>query len=101
METIQEDQRTKGLCHRCEYRALFHERGLRPRSECGDITLSVRSCYMFKPVKPFYIEVNEGEKRPLSANILSARYHHAGECDMVLALESINDKMLLYWKLDK
>ena len=53
-----------GLCHRCEFRALFLERGSGPRCECGS-TGAVHGCYMYKPVKPFVVKPEPGEKRNL------------------------------------
>ncbi len=52
----------QGLCHRCDRRAVFHEKGIRPRYECGT-TSSVFSCYMYAPVRPLVLRRTKGDRR--------------------------------------
>ena len=66
----------EGLCFRCEHRAMFLERGWRPRHECGNIEETKYGCYMYRPVRPVITEVNEGDDRPqFAGSMLSARAH--------------------------
>ena len=51
-----------GLCHRCDRRAGFHEKGIRPRYECGT-GMSVMSCYMYEPVKPVVLRRTKHDLR--------------------------------------
>jgi len=69
----------KGLCYRCEHRAQYLETGRRPRYECGLIEEAKHSCYMFIPAKPVFIERNEGEKRPITLDVFSGRFHVVDE----------------------
>ena len=52
------------ICYRCEFRAVFLEKGHGPRSECKDIEHSNIGCYMFKPCRPVIMQRNDGDKRP-------------------------------------
>ena len=58
------------MCYRCEYRAKFLEAGggdnaPRPRYECGNITRSVSSCYMFMPCYPLEMKKDPNDSRAL------------------------------------
>lgn len=52
-----------GLCWRCEYRAQNFETGRQPRCECGDIKSAKYSCYMYRPVCPAVLAVDENDHR--------------------------------------
>jgi hypothetical protein len=74
-----------GLCYRCEHRALFLEaehlggQHYRPRSECGDVPLTVHSCYMYRPTRAVKLRRNYGDRRPINAPAcLAARCHATG-----------------------
>lgn len=54
----------RGLCFRCEKRAIFNETGDGPRFECKQ-NGSVASCYCFIPCKPIAVAPIAGEKRPM------------------------------------
>jgi len=88
-----------GLCYRCEHRAMFHESGARPRHECGE-DRAVGGCYMYKPVRPVVVTVDDGEKRPAFASPMIAgrvRYDRVVD-DMVLMLREVDDdKIVAYW----
>lgn len=91
-----------GLCYRCEYRAQFLENKRRPRHECGVIEEAVNGCYMFKPVKPIVVAPRDGDDRPVTLNLFSARVERKEE-DIPLKLHGENTKegILVYWKPDK
>jgi len=88
-----------GLCFRCEYRARFLETKRQPRFECGMIESTVMGCYMFQPVKPISIKPRNGDNRPVTLNILSARVERVEE-DIELKLEAKNglNGTLIYWQ---
>lgn len=90
--------KTYGLCYRCEHRALWNEtQNHRPRFECG-ADISVRSCYMFQPIKPLVLEPNEKDNRPIfGPTMLSARMHSVGFIDMELEVIEVNTGYLLQW----
>ncbi|RLI00941.1 hypothetical protein DRO38_05730 [Candidatus Bathyarchaeota archaeon] len=80
-------EKTNSLCYRCEHRANFLEKAMRPRWECGEINSSKFSCYMYKPVRPVKTKVNKGDKRPQFAGaMVSARSHavEIPECELGL-----------------
>ena len=90
-----------GLCHRCEHRASFLEKGHAPRCECGDTTCSVSSCYMYMPVLPVILERNKDDKRPQFAGcMISARSHIVrvpNKDDLSMQLETYKDGKMIYW----
>lgn len=87
-----------GLCYRCEYRALFHETGNGPRCECQDPKSSVRSCYMYKPVKPVVLAPNEGDSRPMFAGaMISCRSHFVRVAEGRIRGKGFDDGVVLYW----
>ena len=56
----------RGLCFRCENRAIFLETGYHPRFECGMEKTASSSCYMFMPAKPIVVAPAVAtEKRPI------------------------------------
>lgn len=89
----------KGLCFRCDYRARFLETGRRPRFECGNIEQCSHGCYMYKPVKPVILTVQEGyEDRPqFGSAMISARSRYGGEPDVGLTVKEVNGGTVLYW----
>lgn len=99
-EERRKEPRLFSLCYRCEHRANFLERGSRPRHECGDITHSSGSCYMFKPVRPIVVAPSDKrDKRPwLGPPILSSRSKSLGVCDEVgLEAFPVGEGLCLYW----
>jgi hypothetical protein len=76
-----------GLCFRCEQRAEYLHDKLNacedefvsgPRYECSQ-TGSVHSCYMYRPVRPYILKADKGEKRGLTLPwMLSGRSHAVG-----------------------
>lgn len=95
--------RSGGLCFRCEHRAMFLERGMQPRCECGDVEGTVCSCYMYKPVRPVLLDRNEGDDRPRFAGaMIAARERCVGvaerDVDIELGLVERNGRAMLYWK---
>ena len=84
----------KPLCYRCEYRARFLENGTRPRFECGEIDSAVNGCYMFKPVKPMILKRRDGDKRPVTLNILSGRVEGVGVPEDIELRDMACDKPL-------
>jgi len=92
-----------GLCFRCEHRAAFLEKNIRPRFECGEIERSVHGCYMYKPVRPVILKKREGDKRPqFSGYLMSARSEYDGMPHMYLNVEELaNGGSVLYWNFRK
>lgn len=92
----------KGLCFRCEYRAQFLESKRQPKYECGEVNSAVGGCYMFQPVKPISIKPKNGDGRPITLNILSARVERVEE-NVELKLEAKNglNGTLIYWMPEK
>jgi len=90
----------QGLCFRCEERAKFLEEGISPRCECGMVTSSKYSCYMYKPVRPVVIKKNEDDDRPQFAGaMLSARSHFVRMADCELKVAVVEDGKVLYWEV--
>jgi hypothetical protein len=93
-----------GLCFRCEHRAKFLEDGHAPRCECGDIKLSVSSCYMYIPVKPCITIPRDLERPRFGPTFISAReeFHRVpGDHEIKLRLNKFhnNEVLLLYEKV--
>lgn len=96
----------KGLCYRCEHRALFHETygTHQPRFECGDGG-SKLACYMYSPVRPVVIEqAIKDDPRPwrlpnyFAGRAQIRRVAEVGE-DIRLHVkgDESTDEALLYW----
>lgn len=90
----------KGLCFRCEYRAIFLETGIQPRCECGMTNMCKFACYMYIPVKPVILQpLNKDDKRPRFCGALSSRERFVGVLKKgELKLTMINKTdACLYW----
>ncbi len=89
----------KGLCFRCEHRANFLETGRQPRYECGNIEQCNYGCYMYQPVKPVILAIQDGyEGRPqFGPAMISARSRYAGEPDMHLNAVHVDSGAVLFW----
>ena len=98
-----------GLCFRCEYRAQFlHDKFNatdennfvhRPRYECG-MNSSVHSCYMYRPVRPYILKPNQGEKRGLTLPwMISGRAHAVGVVDVQYAVKKIRKGLVFFCQL--
>jgi len=69
------------LCFRCLHRARYLDAKAknakyvpRPRLECGDITTSKYTCYMFKPNLPIITIPRKGDLRPrFAGSMISSR----------------------------
>ena len=89
------------LCYRCEHRAKWNEtKEMRPRYQCGDTSMSVISCYMFKPVKPVILgKLDEDDDRPLfGPPVIAARVAGKLVADKIeLTVEETDDGYMLYW----
>jgi len=73
------NDKTLGLCYRCEERARFYEWGHAARHECGQVAQAVHGCYMYRPVLPHKIAPLDGEKRPIGGPwAFSGRAHSVG-----------------------
>lgn len=88
----------RGLCWRCEHRALFHEGKGQSRYECGQNT-AVVSCFMFQPVKPVILKKEKGDKRPMFAGWGVSAWVNPSEkeADLELSTEKKKDGWLLFW----
>lgn len=88
----------KGLCFRCEHRSQFYESGHHPRYECGDVTMCVVGCYMYKPVCPVILMKEDGDDRPqFGPQMFSARSRFVDIADMDLTVEGCENGDVLYW----
>jgi hypothetical protein len=86
------------LCHRCEWRAVYHETGSAARYECSRDG-AVVSCYMFSPAKPLVMEPDPGDRRPLGGPwMLSARAHAVALGDCELVAKRKGRRLLAYWR---
>ena len=91
---------SKALCYRCEHRAVYLETGGGPRSECKMSDTAVQSCYMYTPVRPVRLKLNEGDTRPpIAPAFISARLRREGILDGILAVTGYEDSSFVkYWK---
>ena len=98
-----------GLCFRCEHRAQFLHDKLnapagtefvqRPRYECG-MESSVHSCYMYRPVRPYILKPNEGERRGLTLPwMFSGRAHAVGIANVEYAARKIKKGLVFFCQL--
>ena len=97
-----------GLCFRCEYRAAYLHDKLNagenelvgsPRCECSQ-TGSVRSCYMYRPVRPYILKANEGEKRGLTWPwMVSGRAHAVGVADVQYVAKKVKKGLVFLCEL--
>ena len=99
---VKTNRKPIGLCNRCEHRALFEETGHGPRWECKQPGRSVYSCYMYTPVLPIMLEVNDGDSRPIDAGwMIAPRSHAVGvACDKVdveLCIHKDSKSFMKYW----
>ena len=89
------------LCYRCDHRLRFLEHGKpRPRYECGQVKISMYSCYMFRPQRPIVVERDSPpteDPRPLAPGMLSCRFHMVKECED--AQLTLTEDGALYWEL--
>jgi hypothetical protein len=90
------DKKT-GMCYRCEWRALFLETGIAPRSECSTVG-NYGGCYMYKPTKPLILKQQKGDKIPaFGPAIISSRMDVVGIDDMQCILRKDRNGYLAYW----
>lgn len=97
-----------GLCYRCEHRAEYlndilntGENGYarRPRHECG-LSISVHSCYMYGPVRPYILKPNEGEKRGLTwPSMISGRAHAVGIANTQYVAQKVKGGLVFFCQL--
>jgi hypothetical protein len=97
-----------GLCYRCEHRAEYlndklntGENGYarRPRYECG-LSISVHSCYMYRPVRPYILKPNEGETRGLTwPSMISGRAHAVGVADTEYMAKKVKEGLIFFCQL--
>ena len=90
------------LCFRCEHRAEFLEGKRRPRYECGLVTQSKHTCYMFKPCKPVVLEKSDKKdfRPPLVGDLFSCRSKAVKLRDNVkLTINNLDDDTYVFeWK---
>jgi hypothetical protein len=80
------------ICYRCEFRAVFLEKGHGPRSECKDIEHSNIGCYMYRPCMPVVMKRNEGDKRPAHGGpMMGARMSAVKIADDCVLINTKND----------
>ena len=99
-----------GLCFRCEYRAAYLQDKLNagenefvgsPRLECS-ATRGVRSCYMYRPVRPYILKPNEGEKRSITwPAMISGRAHAVGVANTKIVGHKLKEGVVFLCQLTK
>lgn len=97
-----------GLCFRCEYRAEYlndklnagkNEHFGSPRYECSQ-TSSVHSCYMYRPVRPYILKANEGEKRGLTLPwMISGRAYAVGVANTQYTAKKAKEGLVFFCQL--
>lgn len=93
-----EKQYIRGLCFRCEFRALYLETGFGPRCECKDVQSSSYSCYAFKPVMPLVVKPRTGDRRSLYGGmLLGGRMTPVARSEMELHGKKVKHGYLAYW----
>ena len=90
------------LCYRCQHRVQYLESldetfPHSPRFECGLITESKSSCYMFEPVKPVIVKKQKGDKRLLNPGYMGARFDYVKEADGKLEIKKVKGGYQLKW----
>jgi hypothetical protein len=118
---IKKQEKMYGLCYRCEYRAQYLEDVLNakkdekgnpvemihsPRCECGSGShftgklSSVYSCYMYRPVAPYILKADKGEKRSLTAPFMvSGRAHAVGIAKTAVFAKKIKEGIVFICSL--
>ena len=101
--TANKEERDKGLCWRCEHRAVAHETGSGPRCECKDFSTAYCGCYMYRPVRPLVIKaITYGrgpDIRPLGGPpMIAARANRVGIGDVELAGTEDKNGLFMYWR---
>jgi hypothetical protein len=91
------------LCFRCENRALFLEKGFRPRFECGEPDRSKYACYCFQPVKPIGLARDREDKRPqFGPWMITSRSHRTKKDPEVIAkIAKVKGGFMPYWVPDE
>ena len=98
-----------GLCFRCEYRAAYlndklnageNEHVGSPRYECGQSN-SVHSCYMYRPVRPYILKADKGEKRGLTLPwMISGRAHAVGVSHVQYVAKKVKEGLVFLCQLE-
>ena len=98
-----------GLCFRCEYRAQYLNDKLNadenefvsgPRYECSQ-TRSVHSCYMYRPVRPYILKADKGERRGLTLPwMLSGRSHAVGVAKTQYMAKKVKEGLVFLCQLE-
>jgi|TARA_R100000501_G_C2608020_1_gene103287 hypothetical protein len=96
----------KGLCFRCEHRAVYLEEGHGPRFECQSETQTSFGCYCYKPVKPVslvypdygnsdYDKLNK--ERPPTGGLIGARMQYHDIPQYIYTISEHNDVYIGYY----
>ena len=93
------------LCPRCEYRAMFLERGYAPRFECQHSLPGTTCCYMYRPVQPLTLTPSEterkGMKRSLALPAILAGRANGYKAPMVLRATMKGLDLTSWWEPKK
>ena len=99
-----------GLCFRCEHRAEYLHDKLNadkddfvsgPRYECGQ-TGSVHSCYMYRPVRPYILKADKGERRELTfPYLLAGRAHAVGVSHVQYVAMKVKEGLVFLCQLEE
>ncbi len=95
---LKQDRQDRGLCYRCERRALFLEGHGAMRYECGG-TNAVGCCYGYLPVKPITVKHAKGYgRRPMLYPLaLSARVERKKDPELTLEFKVAKSEFVFYW----
>jgi hypothetical protein len=99
-----------GLCFRCEHRAEYLHDKLNaaendfvtgPRYECSQ-TGSVHSCYMYRPVRPYILKADKGEKRGLTLPwMISGRAYAVGIAKTQYVAKKVKEGLVFLCQLEE
>lgn len=91
------------LCFRCENRALFWEKGLKQRYECGETDKAIYSCYCFLPVKPIALSKDKDDSRPQFGPWMITSRSHRTKKDPEVHLKIVKCKQgfMPYWVMNE
>ena len=109
MKKVRQKERY-GLCFRCEHRAEYLHDKLNadaddfvsgPRYECSR-TGSVHSCYMYRPVRPYILKADKGEKRGLTLPwMISGRAHAVGVSHVQYVAKKVKEGLVFLCQLEE
>ena len=90
----------KGLCFRCECRAVFLETGKKTQLECGmSVEGTVYGCSEYQPVKPLVVEKEiDKERTQFTGDDVLIRSLYVEDADCCQLIEqTVHNGVIEYW----